>query len=437
MNQYGKIAYHTLGCKLNFSETSTIAKELTGSGYARVNFEDSPDVYVINTCSVTDHADKKCRNIVRRALNVNPKAFIAVIGCYAQLKPKEIAEIKGVDVVLGANEKFNVQEYLKKIEKKQHGEFHVEAIKQTKDFVASFSEGDRTRCFLKVQDGCNYFCSFCTIPLARGKSRSSSVAKTMVEANKAAQTDAKEIVLTGVNIGDFGTANGENFLELITELDTLNGIDRLRISSIEPNLLSDEIIKFCATSDKFVPHFHIPLQSGSDTILTSMRRRYKTDLYKNRILLIKELMPECSIGVDVIVGFPGETDEEFEKTFDFLHSLPISYLHVFSYSERPNTTAVRKTDVVPKAIRLERSKRLRILSSKKQRAFYKHFESQVFKVLFESENHDGFIRGFTENYLKVQVPYSDNLVNQIIAVELMDLNVDCIYNGNIKEPIFA
>ncbi|MFT4723362.1 MAG: threonylcarbamoyladenosine tRNA methylthiotransferase MtaB [Flavobacteriales bacterium] len=437
MNQYGKIAYHTLGCKLNFSETSTIAKELTEAGYARVNFDDTPDVYVINTCSVTDHADKKCRNIVRRALAINPNAFIAVIGCYAQLKPKEIADIPGVDVVLGANEKFNVQEYLKNIEKRQHGEFYVEAIKQTKDFIASFSEGDRTRCFLKVQDGCNYFCSFCTIPLARGKSRSSSVAKTMVEANKAAQTDAKEIVLTGVNIGDFGTANGENFLELITELDTLKGIDRLRISSIEPNLLSDQIIKFCASSDKFVPHFHIPLQSGSDTILTSMRRRYKTDLYRNRIQLIKELMPECSIGVDVIVGFPGETDEEFEKTFDFLHSLPISYLHVFSYSERPNTTAVRKTDVVPKAIRLERSKRLRILSSKKQRAFYQKFDSQEFKVLFESDNHDGFIRGFTENYLKVQIPYSEKLVNQIIAVKLMDLNADCIYNGKIKESIFA
>ena len=342
MNQYGKIAYHTLGCKLNFSETSTIAKELTEAGYARVNFDDTPDVYVINTCSVTDHADKKCRNIVRRALAINPNAFIAVIGCYAQLKPKEIADIPGVDVVLGANEKFNVQEYLKNIEKRQHGEFYVEAIKQTKDFIASFSEGDRTRCFLKVQDGCNYFCSFCTIPLARGKSRSSSVAKTMVEANKAAQTDAKEIVLTGVNIGDFGTANGENFLELITELDTLKGIDRLRISSIEPNLLSDQIIKFCASSDKFVPHFHIPLQSGSDTILTSMRRRYKTDLYRNRIQLIKELMPNACIGVDVIVGFPGETDELFNSTLHFIKELPISYLHVFSYSERPNTTAVRK-----------------------------------------------------------------------------------------------
>ncbi|MEJ6682319.1 MAG: tRNA (N(6)-L-threonylcarbamoyladenosine(37)-C(2))-methylthiotransferase MtaB [Flavobacteriales bacterium] len=437
MNQYGKIAYHTLGCKLNFSETSTIAKELTDAGYARVNFDETPDVYVINTCSVTEHADKKCRNIVRRALAINPKAFIAVIGCYAQLKPKEISEIPGVDIVLGANEKFNVKEYLKNIEKRQHGEFHVEAIKKTKDFVASLSEGDRTRCFLKIQDGCNYFCSFCTIPLARGKSRSSSVAKTMVEAKKAAQTDAKEIVLTGVNIGDFGTANDESFLELINELDTLKSIERLRISSIEPNLLTDEIIKFCASSEKFVPHFHIPLQSGSDTILTSMRRRYKTDLYSNRIQLIKQLMPECSIGVDVIVGFPGETDEEFEKTFDFLHSLPISYLHVFSYSERPNTTAVRKTDVVPKAIRLERSKRLRILSSKKQRAFYQSFDSQEFKVLFESDNHEGFIRGFTENYLKVQIPYSEKLVNQIIAVKLMDLNADCIYNGKIKEPIFA
>ncbi|MFK7755363.1 MAG: tRNA (N(6)-L-threonylcarbamoyladenosine(37)-C(2))-methylthiotransferase MtaB [Flavobacteriales bacterium] len=437
MNQYGKIAYHTLGCKLNFSETSTIAKELTSAGYARVAFDDIPDVYVINTCSVTDHADKKCRNIVRRALNVNPSAFIAVIGCYAQLKPKEIAAIEGVDVVLGANEKFNVQGYLKNIEKKQRGEYHVEAIKQTRDFVPSFSEGDRTRCFLKVQDGCNYFCSFCTIPLARGKSRSSTVAQTMVEAKKAAATAAKEIVLTGVNIGDFGNGSDENFSDLIHQLDTLNGIDRLRISSIEPNLLSDEIIKFCAASEKFVPHFHIPLQSGSDTILTSMRRRYKTELYKNRISLIKKLMPECSIGVDVIVGFPGETEEEFEKTYEFLHALPISYLHVFSYSERPNTTAVRKKDIIPKATRLERSKRLRILSSKKQRSFYQSFEKEVLPVLFESENHEGFIRGFTTNYLKVQVPYDENLINQIKEVHLEHLNADCIFSGTVKEPIFA
>jgi len=437
MNQYGKIAYHTLGCKLNFSETSTIAKELTNAGYARVAFEDLPDVYVINTCSVTDHADKKCRNIVRRALNVNPKAFIAVIGCYAQLKPKEIASIQGVDVVLGANEKFNVQEYIKNIEKKQRGEYHVEAIKQTRDFIPSFSEGDRTRCFLKVQDGCNYFCSFCTIPLARGKSRSSSVSKTIEEAKKAASTSAKEIVLTGVNIGDFGNGTNENFMDLITELDTLIGIERLRISSIEPNLLSDEIIKFCASSEKFVPHFHIPLQSGSDTILTSMRRRYKTELYRSRISLIKELMPECSIGVDVIVGFPGETEEEFEKTYKFLHELPVSYLHVFSYSERPNTTAVRKNGSVPKAVRLERSKRLRILSSKKQRAFYQNFENQTLPVLFESENHDGFIRGFTSNYLKVQVPFNESLVNEIKEVRLEHLNADCIFSGSLKEPIFA
>ncbi len=437
MNQYGKIAYHTLGCKLNFSETSTIAKGLTDSGYARVGFDNSPDVFIINTCSVTDHADKKCRNIVRRALNVNPNAFIAVIGCYAQLKPREIAEIEGVDIVLGANEKFNVHEYLQNIEKKQHGEFHVDPIKQTKDFIPSFSEGDRTRCFLKVQDGCNYFCSFCTIPLARGKSRSSSIHKTMEEAKKAAQTSAKEIVLTGVNIGDFGTANDESFYDLVQELNTLTGISRIRISSIEPNLLSDDIIHFCSSSEKFVPHFHIPLQSGSDTILSSMRRRYKTDLYKSRIELIKELMPECSIGVDVIVGFPGETDEEFEKTFEFLHALPISYLHVFSYSERPNTTAVRKSEVVPKSVRGDRSKRLRILSSKKQRAFYQGFNNQVKTVLFESENHDGFIRGFSENYLKVQVPYDERLINQLAEVQLDHLNADCIFNGTLKEPIFA
>lgn len=437
MNQFGKIAYYTLGCKLNSSETSTIAKELTGAGYARVSFDQSPDVFVINTCSVTDHADKKCRNIVRRALSVNPKAFIAVIGCYAQLKPKEIASIEGVDVVLGASEKFNVKDYIKNIEKKQHGQYHVEAIKQTKDFIPSFSEGDRTRCFLKVQDGCNYFCSFCTIPLARGKSRSASIYKTMIEANKAAQTAANEIVLTGVNIGDFGNGNGETFFDLVQELDELEGISRIRISSIEPNLLSDDIIQFCSTSKKFVPHFHVPLQSGSDTILSSMRRRYKTALYQSRIEGIKSAMPEASIGVDVIVGFPGETDDEFEKTFEFLHSLPISYLHVFSYSERPNTTAVRKTDVVPKSKRHERSKRLRILSSKKQRAFYSQFIGHTKTVLFESENHEGFIRGFTENYLKVQVPFNKNLVNQLRTVDLDKLNADCIFIGTLKEPIFA
>ena len=437
MNHTGKIAFFTLGCKLNFSETSTIAKGLLEKGFARVDFKDTPDVFVINTCSVTDHADKKCRNIVRKALKVNSHAFIIVIGCYAQLKPAEIAAIEGVDLVLGANEKFNISKHIKEIEKRQHGSYIVGAIKETRDFIPSFSEGDRTRCFLKVQDGCNYFCSFCTIPLARGKSRSSSISKTMVEAKKAAASDAKEVVLTGVNIGDFGTSNGETFYELIQELDVLSGIDRFRISSIEPNLLSDEIIEFVSSSNRFVPHFHVPLQSGSDKILSSMRRRYKTELYKNRIHLIKELMPNACIGVDVIVGFPGETEEEFLTTYNFLNELPISYLHVFSYSERPNTTAVRKTGSVPKDIRAKRSKMLRILSNKKKRAFYQEFTSTEQKVLFESENHDGFIHGFTENYLKIMVPFHKDLVNTIQKVELVKLNADCIFESKLKEPILA
>lgn len=437
MNHTGKIAFYTLGCKLNFSETSTIAKDLLESGFARVDFKDSPDVYVINTCSVTDHADKKCRNIVRKALKVNPKAFVIVIGCYAQLKPKEISQIEGVDLVLGASEKFNIATHLTEIEKRQHGEYVVGAIKETRDFIPSFSEGDRTRCFLKVQDGCNYFCSFCTIPLARGKSRSSTISKTLVEAKKAAQTAANEIVLTGVNLGDFGTAHGETFHELIQELDAIDGVSRFRISSIEPNLLSDEIIRFVAGSQKFVPHFHVPLQSGSDTILSSMRRRYKTDLYSDRVHLIKELMPNACIGVDVIVGYPGETEEEFLKTYKFLNELPISYLHVFSYSERANTTAVRKDGVVPMNVRSERSKMLRILSNKKKWAFYKEFTDTEHNVLFESENHDGFIHGFTENYVKVRLPYEEALSNTIQTVRLEKLNADCIFDARIKAPIFA
>jgi len=437
MNHTGKIAFYTLGCKLNYSETSTISKDLFELGFARVDFKDSPDIFIINTCSVTDHADKKCRNIVRRALKVNPRAFIIVIGCYAQLKPEEIASINGVDLVLGANEKFNIAEHLTEIEKRQHGTYLVEPIKETRDFIPSFSEGDRTRCFLKVQDGCNYFCSFCTIPLARGKSRSSTISKTLVEAKKAAHTAAKEIVLTGVNLGDFGTAHGETFLELIQELDKLDGINRFRISSIEPNLLSDEIIKFVAKSDKFVPHFHVPLQSGSDTILSSMRRRYKSNLYTNRVHLIKELMPQACIGADVIVGFPGETDEEFKVTYNYLKDLPISYLHVFSYSERANTTAVRKTGVVPMNVRNERSKMLRILSNKKKWAFYKQFLNSENEVLLESENHDGFMHGFTKNYLKVQVPFDKELVNTIQKVHLQELKADCIFNARIKAPIFA
>ncbi|MDG1675565.1 MAG: tRNA (N(6)-L-threonylcarbamoyladenosine(37)-C(2))-methylthiotransferase MtaB, partial [Flavobacteriales bacterium] len=332
-----KAAFHTLGCKLNFSETSTLARQLGEAGYARVHLDDAPDVVVINTCSVTDHADAKCRNAVRRAMQSNPEAFVVVVGCYAQLKPSEITQIEGVDLVLGAGEKFNLAEHLEGASKGEEARALAGEIKEVRDFVPGFSSGDRTRTFLKVQDGCNYFCAFCTIPLARGRSRSATVADTVREAQKAVAAGAKEIVLTGVNIGDFGTAHGETLLDLIQALDGLDGVTRFRISSIEPNLLTDEIIAFVGQSERFQPHFHIPLQSGSDNILSAMRRRYRTELYRNRIARIRELMPEASIGVDVIVGFPGETDEEFMATVDFIKSLEISYLHVFTYSERPNT----------------------------------------------------------------------------------------------------
>ncbi|MGB1032592.1 MAG: tRNA (N(6)-L-threonylcarbamoyladenosine(37)-C(2))-methylthiotransferase MtaB [Flavobacteriales bacterium] len=436
MNPNRKVALHTLGCKLNFSETSTIARQFGEAGYARVSIDEGADVVVINTCSVTDQADKKCRNIVRKAKGLNPDAYVAVIGCYAQLKPQEIADITGVNMVLGANEKFNLLDHID-LSKKEETKVLTERIKETKDFIPSFSSGDRTRTFLKVQDGCNYFCSFCTIPLARGRSRSASIEDTIAQANEVAKTNAKEVVLTGVNIGDFGTPQGETFLDLVKKLDQVDGIERFRISSIEPNLLSDEIISFCAQSKKFVPHFHIPLQSGSDKVLKSMRRRYLTDLYTDRIDQIHALFEDPCIGVDVIVGFPGETEDDFQTTYDFLLNLNIAYLHVFTYSERANTTALRIDEVVPMQIRNERSKKLRILSLKKKRAFYESQMCKTKEVLFESENHDGTMYGFTTNYVKVAAPYQEHLVNQIHPLHLEKIDPDGNARGVLTDLIDA
>ncbi|MFZ5551823.1 MAG: tRNA (N(6)-L-threonylcarbamoyladenosine(37)-C(2))-methylthiotransferase MtaB [Bacteroidota bacterium] len=435
MNQYKKVSFYTLGCKLNFSETSTIARMLEGAGYAKVDFYDRPDIYIINTCSVTDNADKKCRQLVRKALNVNPEAFIAVIGCYAQLKPEEIASIEGVDVVLGANEKFNVLEHLNPAGKNTTAKIENAEIKQTKHFVPSYSYGDRTRSFLKVQDGCDYFCSFCTIPLARGFSRSNSIAETVNVAKEVAATEVKEVVLTGVNIGDFGSGTDENFYGLVQQLDEVQGIDRYRISSIEPNLLSDEIIEFVALSKRFAPHFHIPLQSGSDKILKAMRRRYERNLYAERVSKIKLLMPDCCIGVDVIVGFPGETEEDFLETCNFINSLDVSYLHVFTYSERDNTTAIRMGDPVPMEIRNKRSKMLHILSEKKKRAFYDSQTGKTRLVLFEAEEEEGVMFGFTENYVKVKTPFDASLVNQLAWVQLDETDRDGIMKISVKEII--
>ena len=424
MNQYGTAAYYTLGCKLNFSETSTIAQSLTDSGYAKVEFDSGADVYVINTCSVTESANKKCRNIVRKALNYNPEAYVVVIGCYAQLKPQEIADIKGVDLVLGANEKFNVGDYLNDLHKRPEAQILSNEIKETKEFIPGYSNTDRTRSFLKIQDGCNYFCSFCTIPLARGRGRNASIKETIAKANELAQTDVKEVVLTGVNIGDFGYGTDENFFGLIQELDKIEDVERYRISSIEPNLLSNEIIEFVSKSQRFVPHFHIPLQSGSDVLLKSMRRRYESSLYVSRVDKIKELMPDACIGVDVIVGYPGETDEEFMKTYNFLNELPVSYLHVFTYSERDNTTALRMDGVVPKDIRKARSNMLRILSEKKKRAFYEANVSLEEKVVFEGSDDNGLMHGFTTNYVKVKTAFNPLMVNQSAMVKMTELDKD-------------
>lgn len=434
------VSFYTLGCKLNFSETSGIARLFEEEGFARVDFKEGADIVVINTCSVTEQADKKCRQIVKQAKKLSPDAFIAVIGCYAQLKPNEIAQIKGVNLVLGANEKFKLIEHIQAWETKLN-ETHVIAgeVKQVRDFVPSFSHGDRTRSFLKVQDGCDYFCSFCTIPLARGRSRSNSIAETLRVAHEVAATDVKEVVLTGVNIGDFGKGTDENFYQLIQELDQVAGIERFRISSIEPNLLSNEIIEFVARSKKFVPHFHIPLQSGSNEILRAMRRRYASELYADRVAHIKDLMPQASIGVDVIVGYPGETKEHFETTYRFLKDLDVSYFHVFTYSERNNTVAVRKSGVVPMEERRERSKMLQILSEKKKRYFYQNQLNKEFSVLFEAQEQDGFMYGFTENYLKVKSHYNPEWINQLKQVVPTAVNADGTIKAEIliDEPVHA
>ena len=426
-----KVAFHTLGCKLNFSETSTIARLFEEQGYQKVDFKQPSDVYVINTCSVTANADKECKQIVKSALSISPEAYVVVVGCYAQLKPEEISNIEGVDLVLGASEKFKLLNYLTDLSKKSKAEIYSCEIEEANFFVDSYSFGDRTRVFLKVQDGCDYNCSFCTIPLARGSSRSDSILNAVKNANNISKQDVKEIVLTGVNLGDFGNNSSkegnrkqETFLDLVQELDKVEGIERFRISSIEPNLLKDETIEFVSKSKRFVPHFHIPLQSGSNKMLKAMRRRYLRELYSERVSKIKTLMPHCCIGVDVIVGFPGETDDDFLDTYNFLNELPISYLHVFTYSERDNTDAIHLKDVVPVAIRKRRNKMLRILSAKKLRYFYEQHLGETRTVLFEGDNKEGFMHGFTDNYVKVKTPYNPDLVNQLKQVELKELDAD-------------
>ncbi len=424
MNSGATVSFHTLGCKLNFAETSTIARQLKNAGFTKVEFETGADVVVINTCSVTENADKECKTIVRRAQQANPEAFIAIIGCYAQLKPEEISAIPGVDLVLGATEKFNLPHYLNNLNKKDLAEIHSCEISDATTFTAAYSFGDRTRAFLKVQDGCDYSCTYCTIPLARGNSRSDSIENVLSNVKAIAAKDVKEIVLTGVNLGDYGifdTASMKretDFFSLVKELDKAEGIERFRISSIEPNLLTDEIISFVASSEKFVPHFHIPLQSGSDKILGSMRRRYKRNLYVERVNKIKSVMPDACIGVDVIVGFPGETESDFMETYRFLNELEISYLHVFTYSERENTDAAILKDAVPMHERKRRNKMLRILSEKKKNHFYSQFIGREFPVLIEEENKDGFIAGFTSNYIRITLPYDAALVNTLVKVKL-------------------
>ena len=425
-----KVAFYTLGCKLNFSETSTIARSFEEEGYQRVDFDEPADIYVINTCSVTENADKQFKQIVRKALKTNPKAFLAAVGCYAQLKPEELASVDGVDLVLGAKEKFNITQYIDDLTKNNEGVVHSCEISETDFYVGSYSIGDRTRAFLKVQDGCDYKCTYCTIPMARGISRSDTIENIIANAKKISDKGIKEIVLTGVNIGDYGKGEFGNkkhehtFLELVQALDKVEGIERLRISSIEPNLIKDETIDFIAQSKSFVPHFHIPLQSGSNEILKKMKRRYLRELYVSRVAKIREVMPDACIGVDVIVGFPGETDEHFLETYYFLNDLDISYLHVFTYSERDNTEAVLMDGVVPDAVRAKRSKMLRGLSAKKRNAFYTSQLGKKKTVLFESDNKQGYIHGFTENYVKVKAPWDPSLVNTLHKVKLTKIDAD-------------
>lgn len=440
-----KVAFYTLGCKLNFSETSTISRTFEDKGFKKVGFQEKPDVFIINTCSVTENADKKCKKIVKEAQKINPDGYVAIIGCYAQLKPQEIAEIDGVDAVLGAAEKFRLHELIGTFEKspsavKPADKVFATDINETVDYHTSFSLNDRTRTFLKVQDGCDYPCSYCTIPLARGASRSDTVENIVKAAQEIARNEVKEIVLTGVNIGDFGIIKGErkeSFLDLIKALDEVQGIERFRISSIEPNLLTNEIIEFVAQSKKFVPHFHIPLQSGSSKVLALMKRRYKRELYQERVQKIKEIMPNCCIGVDVIVGHPGETDEEFKESYNFINDLDISYLHVFTYSERENTSALLIKPIVAQNIRAERSRMLHILSDKKRRYFYEQHIGSEQDVLFESEENEGFMSGFTSNYIKVSAKYDPLLINDIKRIKLSAINSDMLVEIEELEEVLA
>ncbi|MFN5762361.1 MAG: tRNA (N(6)-L-threonylcarbamoyladenosine(37)-C(2))-methylthiotransferase MtaB [Sphingobacteriales bacterium] len=424
MAEAKSIAFHTLGCKLNFSETSTLSRQMENEGFLKLDFEDKADVYVINTCSVTDNADKECRQLVRRIQRRAPESLVVITGCYAQLKPKEIADIPGVDLVLGAAEKFNLPQHIRELTKGDSAKISSCDIDDVSGFNASWSVNDRTRTSLKVQDGCDYTCSFCTIPMARGKSRSDSIANVKKHAEHLAKSGVKEIVLTGVNLGDFGKGpdgarnHEEDFFSLCKVLDEIVGIERYRISSIEPNLLTEEIIEFVAKSRAFMPHFHIPLQSGSNEILGMMRRRYKRELYAERVAKIKELMPHCAIGVDVIVGFPGETDDHFQETYDFLHELDVSYLHVFTYSERENTRALEINEVVPVPIRQERNKTLRNLSYMKMRYFTEQHTGDTRKVLFEGHSKNGMMEGYTDNYIRITTPHKEEWVNSIVEWKL-------------------
>jgi threonylcarbamoyladenosine tRNA methylthiotransferase MtaB len=430
MENRKKVAFYTLGCKLNFSETSTIARNFQDEGFDRVDFEEVADMYVINTCSVTENADKQFKQVVKKAMKLNNKAFVAAIGCYAQLKPEELAAVDGVDLVLGATEKFKITDYINDLSKNDFGEVHSCEIEEADFYVGSYSIGDRTRAFLKVQDGCDYKCTYCTIPLARGISRSDELENVLKNAKEISSQNIKEIVLTGVNIGDYGKGEFGNkkhehtFLELVQELDKVEGIERLRISSIEPNLLKNETIEFVSKSRTFVPHFHIPLQSGSNDILKLMKRRYQREIYTERVNKIREVMPDACIGVDVIVGFPGETDENFLETYHFLNDMNISYLHVFTYSERDNTEAAEMEGVVPANVRAKRSKMLRGLSVKKRRAFYESQIGTYRTVLFECENKEGYIHGFTENYVRVKTPWNPELVNSLHEINLTRIDED-------------
>ncbi len=442
------VAFHTLGCKLNYAETSAIGRLFEQAGYQEVAFEMGADIYVINTCSVTDFADRKCRNMVRRALRYAPQAKVVVVGCYAQLKPQEIAEIPGVDLVLGASEKFRILDFIDDLSKAPgKGMVQAGAIREAKEFTHAFSFGDRTRSFLKVQDGCDYKCSFCTIPMARGKSRSDTVENVVANAHRIADMGVKEIVLTGVNIGDFG--NGTEviegskprkealFIDLIRALDQVAGISRFRISSIEPNLCTDEVIEFVAQSERFAPHFHMPLQSGNNKQLQQMRRRYKRELYAERVAKIKSLMPHCCIGVDVIVGFPGETEEDFLESYRFINELDVSYLHVFTYSERPNTPAIEMDSPVPMEVRRRRNQMLTILSEKKRRYFYEQHLGQTRPVLFEQHPDTTLMSGFTDNYIKIEAPFDEALLNQVVAVPLLELNADGSILVHLPAPFVA